>query len=327
MNPKVSLIIPVYKVEQYLQRCLESVAAQTYDNFETILVDDGSPDNCGKICDEYAATQENVFVIHQGNQGLSGARNSGLKAATGEYVVFLDSDDYVSADFISYLVGVLQAYGADMAATGLAAFYGDAYRGAIDADAKTGCFDREEALSAICYAVPFGVSACAKLYPRELLVRHLFPEGRVHEDLATTYQIIGECSRIAYGQKPVYFYYQRSDSLMHEPLKKSHLSGLTFAREQLKYMEENCPSAVLAAKARIVIKVMEYMPRIIGGSKEEREMFHYLKAETLPYIKSSLHDSKMRKSQKLRCRAILLGYLPTCLVFRLHTWLKQKALR
>ena len=105
--PFISIIIPVYRVEKYLRACVDSVLAQTYKNLEIILVDDGSPDNCGQICEEYAAKDGRVRVIHQTNQGVAAARNSGLEIATGEYIGFVDSDDYIDSDMYEYLYGLI----------------------------------------------------------------------------------------------------------------------------------------------------------------------------------------------------------------------------
>ena len=110
----VSVIIPIYKAEPYLKKCLDSIAAQTYKNLEIILIDDGSPDNCGRICDEYAANDPRVKVIHKQNGGMSDARNTGLDNATGEYLTFIDSDDYVSENFVDTLLNALRDNDADM---------------------------------------------------------------------------------------------------------------------------------------------------------------------------------------------------------------------
>lgn len=115
----LSVIVPVYKVEPYLHRCVDSIRNQTYKNLQIILVDDGSPDNCGKICDEYAELDARIIVVHQKNRGLSGARNTGLRYAKGEYVAFVDSDDWIGSDMYRTLVGVMEAYNLDMARCGI----------------------------------------------------------------------------------------------------------------------------------------------------------------------------------------------------------------
>ena len=117
-KPLVSVIVPIYNVEQYLRRCIDSVLAQTYTNYELILVDDGSPDACGKICDEYAARNPKIKVIHQKNQGLSAARNNAVPKSNGEYITFIDSDDFVSKDYLQYLVSLIQKYDAQISAGG-----------------------------------------------------------------------------------------------------------------------------------------------------------------------------------------------------------------
>lgn len=117
-DPLISIIVPVYKVEAYLKKCVDSILAQTYQKYELILVDDGSPDRCGEICDQYARDCAAVRVIHQANQGQAAARNNGVKSSTGELITFIDSDDYVEPDYLEYLLGLLRRYNADIAVGG-----------------------------------------------------------------------------------------------------------------------------------------------------------------------------------------------------------------
>ena len=124
----LSVIVPVYKVEHYLHRCINSIRNQTYKNLQIILVDDGSPDNCGKICDEYAELDARIIVVHQKNRGLSGARNTGLRYAKGEYVAFVDSDDWISSDMYQTLVNLVELNDLDMARSSVVETDGDRWK-------------------------------------------------------------------------------------------------------------------------------------------------------------------------------------------------------
>lgn len=128
----LSVIVPVYKVEPYLHRCIDSIRNQTYKNLQIILVDDGSPDNCGKICDEYAELDARIIVVHQKNRGLSGARNMGLRYAKGEYVAFVDSDDWISSDMYQTLVNLVELNDLDMARSSVVETDGDRWERVLE---------------------------------------------------------------------------------------------------------------------------------------------------------------------------------------------------
>ena len=326
MNPKVSLIIPVYKVEKYLPRCLESVAAQTYDNFETILVDDGSPDNCGKMCDEYAATHENVIVIHQENQGLSGARNAGVRAATGEYVAFVDSDDYVSDDYIEYMLFLLQKYDADIAATGVIQVQDNSPMYINQGTEETQCYSTEEALEKMCYRKLFGVSACGKLYKKNLVDNHPYPMGKLHEDVGTTYKIISDCKKVAFGRKRIYFYVQRTGSIMHEIITDEDFYSISAAKEAIEYMETYHPQVTLAAKSLLVSETLLCISRTMSGKICDKHYFNMLRKEIKPYFWRVLIDRKSALSMKIKYIATMLGYNTSKIVFCLHKTVKNRIL-
>ena len=184
--PKVSVIVPVYKVEEYLPRCLDSLAAQTYPNLEIVLVDDGSPDRCGELCDAFAHERSNVLVLHQSNQGLSAARNDGVKASQGEYITFVDSDDFVSRDYVEYLMSMILKNHCDIYVGNYLPVY---HNDAPSVRKKRDCQElltNEEALIEAFYSVKFGVSAWAKMYKRALVEKYPYPPGKLFEELATT---------------------------------------------------------------------------------------------------------------------------------------------
>ena len=227
MSPLISVIIPVFNVEEYLQRCLDSIVSQTYGNFEAILIDDGSPDNCPQICDYYKEQDCRFQVIHQPNQGLSAARNHGLDVAKGEYVTFIDSDDWVSVDYLSELHSLIKNTQADIAIashqlTTTFPAKGKKTKAAIKS------YTRQEALFELIAKQnqPFVIS-CGKLYRKKLFNNIRFPIGKYHEDEYTSHHLINEASKISYSNKVLYFYYQRPDSIT----KQSHRSDAIDAFE------------------------------------------------------------------------------------------------
>ena len=322
---KVSMIIPVYKVEKYLRQCLDSVVAQTYHNLEVILVDDGSPDRCGEICDEYARKYEQFRVIHQKNQGQAAARNHAVQLASGVFIVFVDSDDLIVADHVEHLVAIQQKYDADLVIAGGIYWYENTPLPTIpppkDVDRIVSA---EEALSRMNYNRGMGAMPWAKLYQRDLLLAHPYPEGRIYEYLATTYKIVGDSKRIAYSRQIIYYWRQREGSTMHMKFDERQMAGIDAAKEQLAYMQERYPSVVPAAKARYMGKIVELMG-IAMNSENSREIYKRLRT-IMYYYKDVMADPKMKKSQKVRLFAMKCGYPLTNIVFRMHDKLKENKL-
>ena len=193
----IDVIVPIYKVEAYLEKCVESLLHQTFDDYVITLVDDGSPDSCPAICDRYcAAYPEKIRVIHKENGGLSEARNVGVQHSESKFVVFIDSDDYVSPKMLETLHRPYAELGADMVVSSLCRVYvlenGEEkqVRQALPAQRV---MDRNEALEALFYEKGFGAFACAKLIPRELVLRYPYPKGRFFEDSFTTYRQMCDC--------------------------------------------------------------------------------------------------------------------------------------
>lgn len=217
MDALISLIIPVYKVEGYLERCIRSVIAQTYQNLEIILVDDGSPDRCGGICDRFAQEDIRVKVYHKANGGLSDARNYGMAHSSGAFVSFIDADDYVAPNYIAYLFDLLMKYHADISCCCM-----DQTMENTSAYGTNLSIPSEQLLSGAeaCQAL-FGnlydvlVTAAGKLYKREIVQKYPFPVGRKHEDEATTCRYYYAAGGVAVGNQYLYAYYQNPGSIMH----------------------------------------------------------------------------------------------------------------
>ncbi len=217
--PLISVVVPVYKVEKYLCRCVDSILAQTFTDFELILVDDGSPDNSGAMCDDYAAKDSRVRVIHKENGGLSDARNAGIEVAEGKYLYFIDSDDVMHADCLNILLVALRRSNAQIAGGGFVRFEGDM----PSSDLCNAVWDREctshssqetlgmyfdgrESLHSV-------VSSCCKLYCAELFEDVRFPVGRLFEDEFTVYKLYYKASAIAFVDMPLYFYFVNSGGI------------------------------------------------------------------------------------------------------------------
>ncbi|MCR5223874.1 MAG: glycosyltransferase [Bacilli bacterium] len=205
-KPLISVIVPIYNVEEYLNKCVDSIIGQTYKNLEIILVDDGSPDNCPELCDEYLKIDKRVKVIHKKNGGLSDARNEGVRISTGEYISFIDSDDYVPNNFIEELFNGYIKEDADISICDIKVIYDD--KEIVEESMKG---DEINQLNAI--NTPFAASACNKLFKSEIIKKCPFEVGKINEDIAVVIPIIANSKKIAYVTSTTYNYVQRDTSI------------------------------------------------------------------------------------------------------------------
>lgn len=212
MEALISVIVPVYKVEDYLGRCVESILAQTYKNIEILLVDDGSPDKCPQICEEYAKKDKRIRVIHQENKGLSGARNTGIDHARGEYLAFVDSDDKWSPHFLESLYRALKETGAEISQCRWEYMHGDEITEAYDPHAPRTCFTGREMLANLYIQTgAYYVVAWNKLYKATLFEKIRYPEGKIHEDEATTYRLFDCAKKCVFVDNALYGYFVGSN--------------------------------------------------------------------------------------------------------------------
>lgn len=243
----ISIIVPIYKVEDYLHRCVDSILAQTYEDFELILVDDGSPDGCGAICDQYAAQDARIKVIHKENGGLSDARNAGLQVAQGEYIAFVDSDDWLMPNYLKYLLNTLLEQDADICECGILRTDGSA---ALPEEALTeaNSFDTQTALRLLIEDSIFHQYVWNKLYRKEVIGQIAFAKGKTNEDEFWTYQVFGNAKKIAKIDTPLYMYFQRSDSIMGAGYSIKRLDALEAKMQRLHYIDTHFPGLHASAK-------------------------------------------------------------------------------
>ena len=253
LEPLVSVIIPVYKTEAYLEKCVRSVIEQTYKNLEIILVDDGSPDNCPAICDAYAAQDRRVRVIHKPNGGLSDARNAGLDVMTGDYVAFVDSDDWIEPQMYEKLLYYLKQFHADIAFGGVA---DDFEQNGTTITTKTSDYgntpfslDHIEAMRRYFHS---SWAAWDKLYKATLFRDIRYPVGEINEDEAIVLQLLSKCSRVCYSGEIFYHYMKRpgSGSITAANFSVKKLAWQAHCRDNLEFVQAHYPTLVSDAAAR-----------------------------------------------------------------------------
>lgn len=246
---KVSIVVPVYKVENYLAECVDSLLRQTYRDIEVILVDDGSPDHCGTMCDAYKAKDNRVKVLHQKNQGLSVARNSGLQEVTGEYVAFVDSDDVVSEEYVAYLLRIATENDAPMAACQIADFRdGTVPELTLSGDVLE--LSSEQALRMFFYQDRMQTNVLGKLFHRTLLWPDMFEPGILYEDAEPMYRVLYSAGRIAWSDAVLAGYRHRNTAQSRQGFSTREMDCVKVWQRIERDVSSRCPGLVIPATCR-----------------------------------------------------------------------------
>ncbi|MBQ7646347.1 MAG: glycosyltransferase [Clostridia bacterium] len=266
----ISVIIPVFNVEKYLPRCIESVIGQEYRDLEIILVDDGSTDDSGNICDQYAVNDKRIKVIHKKNGGLPDARNAGIKASSGEFIGLVDSDDYISPKMYSRLFDVLVSTNADIAEcrfikTEKEDLFLD------DPETVPKKFNTEEALKELINDCVLTQTTVNKLYRRNIMLSIPFIKGIYNEDEFWTYRVFAECDSLAFIDERLYYYYQRRGSIINSDYNIRRLDGLKALYERIGFMEQRFPSLVPAARSSYLGNCFYAYQRLCSSNIEKQE--------------------------------------------------------
>ena len=301
----VSIIIPVYNVQDYLARCVDSVLTQTYTDLEIILVDDGSIDISGDICDEYALHDARVRVIHKANGGLSDARNAGLDVARGNYVAFIDADDYVHPSFVELLLKTINETGAQIAvSTWQELKDGDKPRKVKTKRPRCTILTQEEAISSVFYQKKLNHSACSRIFETQLFNNLRFPEGMLYEDLAIIYPLLCKVEKVALINTPMYYYMHRQGSIITTmSLRRTHvLDHIERIEEQVTDEAPQYLPAVRSRHLSACFNMLRLMP-------VDEPKWQATKERCWDYIKNMrflcIKDSKVRLKNKIAC---LLSY-------------------
>lgn len=241
MQCLISVIVPIYNVEKQLNKCVDSIINQTYKTLEIILVDDGSLDKCPQICDEYAKKDSRIKTIHKKNGGLSDARNAGFNIATGDYVVFIDSDDWIELQALESMLETAQKYDADIVECNVMYKYDNKKDESYNDDEFAVYSDNYSIMSAYIKDYRIKTVVWNKLYKKTLLNKNPFEFGKYNEDEFFTYQILAKTNKLVHMDNYFYCYYQREGSIMGSSFSLKHLDSLEASVKRAEFIEKNYP--------------------------------------------------------------------------------------
>ena len=326
MNDLITVIVPIYNVELYLCKCVDSIINQTYKNIEIILVDDGSTDSCGEICDSYVEKDSRIKVIHKQNGGLSDARNAGIEILTGKYVTFIDSDDWVEATYVEQLYKLIVENNADLSVCDFYCIDSENYIYNLPAtDMKVFVWNREEAISMLLTVNKMSTSAWGKLYKSKFFTENniRFPKGKLFEDIPVTYKIVLEADKIVFGNYALYNYFVRQQSISNTSFTPQRMhaienleSVLPQVLQQFPQLDGLCSVALFCVNFETYLTMngerenKKYESKVINAIKQHRNYVIRSKYVTinwrikalmtymgLPLIKFML-SKKIAKSRK-----------------------------
>lgn len=302
MKDLITVVIPIYKVENYLQKCIDSVINQTYSNLEIILVDDGSPDNCGTICDEYAKKDARIQVIHKENGGLSDARNVGIKNANGKYITFIDSDDYVTEDYVGYLYDMIKKYNVKLSVCGIKTVWKDAKKVKSQKE-KVQYLNTKETFENMLFAKGIEVAAYGKMYLTELWKNYEFPKGKAYEDTAVIYKLIEEAKNVAYGCKNCYYYVARVGSISkQQQFNKNEEDYIKHTEEMLEFIKEKYPELEKATQRFDIYSKFRILRILIFTTPRNKKM----EEDIIREIKNNQSDVLSCKNTPIRDKIAII---------------------
>ncbi len=272
MTPLVSIIVPVYNVENYLPRCIDSLIEQSLKDIEIVLVNDGSTDSSKKICEEYKKKDKRIILINKTNGGLSDARNAGIDIATGEYIAFVDSDDYIHKDMYKILLKVLIDNNSDIVESDYEMVFDNEKNINIENNDINGnklkIYNKKSAVVSTILDHHLRTYVWNKLYKRELWETIRFPKGKIFEDAFTTYKVVNKCSKVVKIDRKLYYYYQRQDSIVNSKYSVKKLDHCVALEEMMEYMEKNYPNEVGIVSIKYYSVCLYHLQETIKNKQE-----------------------------------------------------------
>ena len=314
-KPLISVIVPCYNVERYLPDCIESIIHQTYKSLEILLVDDGSPDRSGAICEEYAKKDERVKVIHKPNGGLSDARNAAIDISKGEYLTFIDSDDTVSLDHVSTLYGLIKKYGCLLSVSQWQTFREGTTLKINQKIIKEICYNTpKEAVTAMYYQEEFDNAVCGKMYHKSLFNELRFPKGLIFEDDYTVYRLLFNSNKVAYSNRITYYYLLRNNSIEGESFSEKKMESALAVFKSMEEDHYDLISQVLPAyRSRYLSFCMHLLLKAPNGYEKSYILWNKIKKYRWPVV----CDRHARKKARIAAILSYFGISTLKLVFKL----------
>lgn len=272
-SPKISVIVPVYNVAKYLERCVDSILTQTFRDYEVLLIDDGSTDQSGELCDKYAKENACIRVIHKENGGLSDARNVGMDNARGEFISFVDSDDYIACNMLECLYFLAQENKADVVVCGTRDCYETGTRITSNQEIFMN-FEGKEALRQAFVGKYFGMSVCNKLFHSELCQAYRFPKGKTSEDVFFTPYVIMGAKRVSFTSEPLYNYWHRKDSITTASFSEKNLDVIHGYEKALKMILKNIPEMEDVALFRLYWACFLVLDKIVLMPEYKKNVYY-----------------------------------------------------
>lgn len=305
MKYAVSVILPVYNVEEYLPKCMQSLFSQTFSDFEIIIIDDGSNETCSRLCDSYKE-HPGVAVYHKKNGGLSDARNYGIEHASGDWIIFIDPDDYVDPDHIEYLVSLSDRYGTDMAISQHRDLFPDGRVKDFGAEGEE-CLDDKTCIERMLYHDVIDTSAWGKMYRKTLFKEIRYPVGLCFEDIGTTYALMMEAGKIAVGYRSTYNYIYRPNSIVtgaFNPHKIDMLKNTDKMARDVLSVYPDLKDAVIRRRVYARFSTLNQMENAVGYDALKKDIIAFIKK----YSKNVLRNPRTPKRDRLAIRLLLVNY-------------------
>ena len=302
----ISVVIPVYNVQKYLEECLDSVIGQTYKNIEILLIDDGSTDLSGKICDEYADKDFRIQVIHQKNSGLSGARNKGIDLSSGDYIMFLDSDDYLEKDMLEKLVTTIENLQCDIAVTGT--IYCDENKNFLFEKSvkQQKIYHKNEQIFNLLTSYEIGTMAWGKLYNKNLFNDLRYPLNKYHEDVYLTYKLLDKSKKTVVIPDIGVHYRQIKTSIVHSKFSIKHLDSVEATKQRMEFIEKKYPEYRKYSYSTVVYACCKVFEKMVQSGYRNEKIETNIQKDVRKYLFYFLFYSKSRITTKLFC--ILLSF-------------------
>ena len=312
MEDLISVIVPIYNVEKYLSRCLESIINQTYSNIEIICINDGSKDNCKDILDEFIKKDKRIKIIKKENGGLSDARNKGIEIASGKYITFVDSDDVITNDYVEYLYNLIKKYDTKISICNREIVW-ESYEKSKEKIEKENGFKEEKLTAEQAFRnmlLDQGIDICAyaKMYERSLWKEIRYPVGTVYEDSATTYKLLDSTDFIAYGTKKCYFYIARPGSISkHKGFDEREFDYINNTNMMLEYIGNKYSNLEIELKRYYVYSKFRIYRMLLYTNPRNKELEKICREEINKYKYEVLKFKETPRRDKLAIRMLSIG--------------------